>query len=446
MLQNSGCDNVKHAILGWKTYGALPIVESGKGIYLKDTDGKTYIDASSGAVVVGIGHGREEIAEILRDQAAKVAYVIRIQFLNKPSLELSNKIAALAPANMDRSYFVSGGSEANETAIKLAVRFQQLVGNSRKTKIISRWQSFHGNSLGALSVSGHTKRRRDYSTLLLDMPHIPPAYCYRCPFNKKSESCDLDCARELEVAVKREGPENIAAFIAEPIVGATLGAVSPVDEYFPLIREICDTYEMLFIADEILTGWGRTGKYFAIEHWNVTPDILSFGKGTTSGYSPLAGIITHKKISDTFEDEATEFVHGFTYAFNPLTTAVALKVLEIVEEERLVENAKVMGEYFAEKLSVLEELPIVGDVRGKGLLFGVEFVKNKDRKEPFPPSDHMAYKIMRDLMDRGLVTYPGSGTKDGLSGDHILLAPPLIITKDDIDKIVQLLQDYLTGL
>lgn len=437
---------MKNAILSYHTYADLPIVESGKGIYLKDIKGKTYIDASSGAVVVGIGHGREEIAEVLRAQAAKIAYVIRVQFKNIPSLELSNKIATLAPKNMNRSYFVSGGSEANETAIKLSIRFQQLLGNPKKTKIISRWQSYHGNTLGALSVSGHTKRRRDYSNLLLHMPLIPPVYCYRCPFNKKSESCDLECARELEVIVKREGPENIAAFIAEPIVGATLGAVPPVDEYFPLIREICDTHEMLFIADEIMTGFGRTGKYFAMEYWNVTPDILSFGKGVTAGYSPLAGIITHKRISETFEDKATEFVHGFTFAFNPLTTAVALKVLEIVEEEQLIENAKIMGEYFVKRLTVLEELPIVGDIRGKGLLFGIEFVKNKESKEPFPPNDHMAYKIMRDLMDRGLVIYPGSGTKDGLSGDHILLAPPLIITKDEINKIIQILQDYLSGL
>jgi len=437
---------MKNAILAYKTYADLPIVESGKGIYLKDIEGKSYIDASSGAVVVGIGHGREEVAEVMRDQAAKIAYVIRVQFMNKPSLELSNKIATLAPKNMDRSYFVSGGSEANETAIKLAIRFQQLLGNPKKTKIISRWQSFHGNTLGALSVSGHTKRRRDYSNLLLYMPLIPPAYCYRCPFNKKSESCDLECARELEVVVKREGPENIAAFIAEPIVGATLGAVPPIDEYFPLIREICDTYELLFIADEIMTGFGQTGKYFAMEHWNVTPDILSFGKGVAAGYSPLAGIITHKRISETFENEATEFVHGFTFAFNPLTTAVAVKVLEIVEEERLVENAKIMGEYLVEKLAALKELPIVGDIRGKGLLFGIEFVTNKEQKEPFPPNAHMAYKIMRELMDRGLVTYPGTGTKDGLSGDHILLAPPLIVTKDEINKIVQILQDYLSGL
>ncbi|NIO20799.1 MAG: aminotransferase class III-fold pyridoxal phosphate-dependent enzyme, partial [Candidatus Aenigmarchaeota archaeon] len=309
-----------------------------------------------------------------------------------------------------------------------------------------RWQSFHGNTLGALSVSGHTRRRRNYSNLLLNMPHIPPAYCYRCPFNKISDSCDLECARELDVVVKQEGPENIAAFIAEPIVGATLGAVPPIDEYFPLIREICDTYDILFIADEIMSGFGRTGEYFAMEHWDVTPDILSFGKGVASGYSPLAGIITHKRISETFEDEATLFTHGFTYAFNPLTTAVGLKVLEIVEKERLIENAKNMGKYLAERLSVLEELPYVGDIRGKGLLFGIEFVKNKDLKEPFPSNDHMAYKIMKDLMGRGLVIYPGSGTKDGLNGDHILLAPPLIITKDEINKIVQILQDYLSGL
>lgn len=437
---------MKKSILAWKTYGDLPVVDSGKGIYLTDTTGKTYIDASSGAIVVGIGHGREEIAEVLRDQAAKIAYVIRIQFMNKPSQDLSQKIVTLTPKNMDRAYFVSGGSEANETAIKLAIRFQQLVGNNRKTKIISRWQSFHGNTLGALSVSGHTKRRRDYASLLLPMPHIPPAYCYRCPYNKTAESCDLECARELETVVKREGPENIAAFIAEPIVGATLGAVPPADGYFSLIREICNTYEMLFIADEIMTSWGRTGKFFAVEHYNVTPDILSFGKGATSGYSPLAGVITHKKISDTFEDATAAFVHGYTYAFNPLTTAVGLKVLEIIENERLVENANTMGKLFAERLSTIQELPVVGDVRGKGLLFGIEFVKNKDRKEPFPPSDHMAHKMMRDLMDRGLVVYPGTGTADGISGDHILLAPPLIITKEELNKIVEILQEYLANL
>lgn len=433
-------------LLAWKTYGVLPTVESGKGIYLTDTNGKTYIDASSGAIVVGIGHGREEVAEVLRDQAAKIAYVIRVQFRNKPSRDLSQKITTLAPKDMDRAYFVSGGSEATEASIKLAIRFQQLIGNHRKTKIVSRWQSFHGNTLGALSVTGKPGVRRDYSSLLVQMPHIPPAYCYRCPFNKTSETCDMECARELEVIIKLEGSENIAAFIAEPIVGATLGAVPPVDEYFPLIREICDTYDILFIADEILTGWGRTGKYFALEHWNVTPDILSFGKGATSGYSPLGGILTHKRVSDIFEADNADFVHGHTYAFNPLTSAVSLKVLEIIEDEGLVENARVMGEYLAKCLSNLEEFPVVGNVRGKGLLFGIEFVKNKDRKEPFPPSDHMAKKIMRDLMDRGLVVYPGSGTKDGISGDHIIIAPPLIITKDEINKIMQILQDYIASL
>jgi len=444
--QTLGRGILEKGILAWKTFGALPIVESGEGIYLKDTEGRTYIDASSGAIVVGIGHGREDVANVMRDQAAKIAYVIRIQFMNNPSLELSHKVASLAPKDMDRSYFVSGGSEANETAIKLAIKFQQLIGNNRKTKIISRWQSFHGNTLGALSVSGHTGRRRDYSSLLLRMPHIPPVYCYRCSFNKTSESCDLECARELEVVVKREGPENIAAFIAEPIVGATLGAVPPVDEYFPLIREICDTYEMLLITDEIMTGWGRTGEYFAVEHWDVTPDILSFGKGTSSGYSPLAGILTRRMVSDAFEADNAAFVHGYTYAFNPVTSAVGLKVLKILEDERLVENAKFMGDYLAERLSTLEELSVVGNVRGKGLLFGVEFVKNKEKKDPFPPSDHMAYKIMKDLMNRGLVVYPGTGTKDGISGDHVIVAPPLIIKKDEIDKIVQILHDYLVGL
>ena len=258
LANNGGRDFVKKSIFAWKTYGDLPVVDSGKGIYLTDTNGKTYIDASSGASVAGIGHGRIEVADAMREQAAKVAYVTRVQFGNKPSLELSNKITFLAPKPMTRTYFVSGGSEANETAIKLAIKYQKLQGNNNKTMIISRWQSYHGNTLGALSVSGHTIRRRDYSAILFQTPHIPPAYCFHCPYNKHSDNCELECARALEVAIKRNGPENIAAFIAEPIVGATLGAVPPVDEYFPLIREICDTYDVLFIADEIMSGFGRT--------------------------------------------------------------------------------------------------------------------------------------------------------------------------------------------
>jgi adenosylmethionine-8-amino-7-oxononanoate aminotransferase len=418
-------------------YPSLPIVERGDGVYLFDNEGMRYIDASSGACVVSIGHGRKEVAKVLKEQAQQVAFVIGVHFQNEPAIRLAKQVLDLAPVEMGSVHFVSGGSEGTDTAIKLALSYFLTQKKPRKMRLISRWASYHGATIAATSVSGHTGRRRTYDRILMDVTHIPPAYCYRCPYSKNPESCDIDCARALDIVIKREGPENIAAFIAEPIVGSTLGAVVPVDQYFPLIREICDAHDVLLIADEVMTGFGRTGKSFGLDHWGITPDISTTGKGISSGYAPLGAILVRDKIKEVFEETASSFPHIFTYGFNPLSASVGSKVLEILVKEKLIQRAEKYGKYLGKRLLELEELSIIGNVRGRGMLHGVEFVKDKNSKTPFAPQKQVSKRMFDGMASRGVLPYIGTGTVDGTNGDHFTLCPPFIITKEQIDEIVE---------
>ncbi|MCW4049702.1 MAG: aminotransferase class III-fold pyridoxal phosphate-dependent enzyme [Candidatus Bathyarchaeota archaeon] len=417
-------------------YTSLPIVDRGEGVFLFDKEGKRYLDACSGACVVSIGHGRKEVAKILKKQAEQVAFVIGVHFQNEPAIRLAKQVIDLAPEEMSSVHFVSGGSEGTDTAIKLALSYYLARKKPRKTRLISRWASYHGATIAATSVSGHTGRRRTYHRILLDVTHIPPAYCYRCPYSKTPEKCDIDCARALDITIRREGSENIAAFIAEPIVGSTLGAVAPVDEYFPYVREICDDHDVLLIADEVMTGFGRTGKPFGMDHWGVTPDIMITGKGISSGYAPLGAILVRKRIDEAFEETSSGFPHIFTYGFNPLSAAAGSAVLDILVKERLIERSATMGRYLSKRLKELDDLPIIGDTRGKGLLHGVEFVKDKSTKAPFPREKQVSHRMFKGMASRGVLPYIGTGTADGTLGDHFTLCPPFIITEEQIDEII----------
>lgn len=423
-----------------------PLVERGEGIYLIDQNGQKYIDGSGGAAVVGIGHGIKEITEAMVRQAEKVSFAHSSQFTSQAALDLAAKLVQLAPPGLSRVYFLSGGSEAVEAAIKMARQYQVERGKPQKFKVISRWTSYHGNTLGALALSGHTGRRNYYIPLIQHTPHIQPAYCYRCPFGLIPSTCALECAQDLERTILYEGPESISAFIAEPMVGATAGALVPPDGYFQRIREICDRYDVLLIADEVMTGIGRTGKNFGIDHWEIIPDLIVVGKGLSSGYTPIAAVIAKEEIHRTIKEGSGAFVHGHTYSQNPLSCAIACAVIEYLIQHELISRSAKMGEYFLRALSSLLDHDLVGDVRGRGLFAGIEFVKDKKTKEPFPPKMKLNLLIANKAFEKGLITYPGGGGADGLKGDHILLAPPFIISEQEINQIVNILAQTISEI
>ena len=423
-----------------------PTAERGEGIYIYDAEGKRYIDGAGGAVVVSIGHGVEEIKEAMIEQADKISFTHGSQFTTKATIDLAEKIINISPKGLNRVYFLSGGSEAVETAIKMARQYQVDRGVPSKYKVISRWTSYHGNTLGALALGGHTGRRKYYQPLILHTPHIAPAYCYRCPFGMEPEKCNLECAEELERTILYEGPESVFAFMIEPVVGATAGVLVPKDGYFQRIREICDKYDVLLIVDEVMTGVGRTGKNFAVDHWGVTPDIMVCAKGLSGGYTPIFCVVTKEEIRQVIKEHHGAFVHGHTYSQNPLSCAIASRVLDYLKEHELVSRSAKMGAYLLEKLKVLERHPIVGDVRGLGLFAGVEFVKNKETKEPFDSGLKVNTLIGNRAFQKGLISYPGGGGADGVHGDHIVIAPPFIITEEQIDEIVKILDESIAEI
>lgn len=422
----------------------LPLIDRGEGIYFYDEDGNRYIDGSSGALISNIGHCIPPIVEAMRKQAEKVEFVHGTMFKSEPAIELAHALKEISPGNLDRVYLVSGGSEACETALKMARSYHVGRGHDQKYIVISRWQSYHGATIGALSMSGRSLSRKIYQPLLLDFPHIPPAYCYRCPYGKESDACSYECAWELERTINQIGSDYISAFIAEPIVGATLGAVPAPPEYFSIVREICDKHDVLFIADEVMTGFGRTGKNLGIEHWEVIPDIVTGGKGLGAGYFPIGVAICTDTVFRVFQETLGSFTHGFTYQGNPLAAAVALSVIDFIKENDLVSYVARMGEYLMERLSGMYRFDFVGDIRGMGFMTGVELVKDKQSKEPFPPERGVTRLVVETAWKKGLIIYPASGGQvQGLAGDAFMVAPPFITTQEQLDEIIDLLNQTL---
>ncbi|SFA69625.1 MULTISPECIES: aspartate aminotransferase family protein [unclassified Bacillus (in: firmicutes)] len=426
-----------------------PIITHGEGIYLYDEDGKKYIDACSGAVAANLGHGVEEIADAMAFQAKKAAFVHTMRFETEVLHTLSEKIAKLAPPSMNKVYFTSGGSEANESAIKLARQHHKDAGRPEKHIVIGRWQSYHGNTMGSLSAGGDIKRRQVYTPNLLNYNHIHSPYCKRCPYQREKADCDSkqnwSCVKDFESLVLEVGPEQISAFIAEPIVGSQLGAVSPPEVYFKEIRRICDKYNILLIVDEVMTGFGRTGKDFGIQHFGIIPDIITFGKGVSAGYAPLAGMIVHDRIVEgLMKNSKGKFVHGYTYSGHPVSVAAGLSVLRIYEREDILSNVQESGQYLRAKLLELKsKCPIIFDVRGEGLLMGIELAVDGVIGTPFPANLLASERINSIAMDLGAVFYPGSGSIGGHSGDHLLITPPLTVTKSEIDEMLGLLERAL---
>ena len=438
---------IKHShFLHYNLKSIAPTVESGSGIYLYDTDGKRYIDGSSGPVVCNIGHGVAEIGQAYAEQAAKVAYVFRSHFTSQPVEKLAAMIAAMAPQDLERVFFVSSGSEGTEMAAKIAHQYYLEKGDVRKERIVSRWLSYHGITMGALSMSGHVARRKNFVASLLPYPKISAPYCYRCPEKSTYPACNLACAQRLRETVQMVGPEYISAFIAEPVVGAAGGAIAPPAEYYRIIRDICDEFDILFIADEVMTGFGRTGAHFGIEHWGVVPDMIVFAKGASAGYYPLAGVIISEKIYRVLRDgKKGIFAPGHTYSGTPMAGAVGVAVHAYMQRHGLFENVKQLQGYLWDQVTALTRHRIVGDVRGKGFLLGMEFVRDQQTKAPFefPESGHVANLIAKKAFENGLIIYPGSGTVDGHRGDHLLIAPPYVITRDQIDELVGILDQAI---
>lgn len=415
-----------------------PMIARGEGIYLYDDSGKRYIDGSGGPLVVNVGHGRTEIVDAMMKQAQSVAYVHAIMFTSEPLERYAAELAKVVPLPEARFYFLSSGSEVVEGAVKLARQIQIARGEVKRNIVLGRWNSYHGMTLGALAVSGRPSLRAPYLDMFHDVPHIPTPYPYR------SSATGIEVANRLEEAILSYGAENIAGFIAEPISGASLGAAAPPDDYWPRIREICDRYGVLLIADEVLVGLGRTGKWWGLEHWNVTPDIMVASKGTASGYFPLGFIAAKGEDVEQLRRKLGDFNHGGTFSHHAVGAAAGLATLKILQRERLIDNSATMGLTLGEALHAqIGEHPNVGDIRGRGLFWGIELVKDRATREPFPAAEGVARRVWKRAFDLGLVIYYSTGCADGKDGDVIMLGPPLIITAEQIDEMVRMFREAL---
>ena len=415
-----------------------PTASFGEGCYLIDDKGKRYFDGSGGAAVSCLGHGDQEIISAIKNQVDKLAFAHTRFFTSDPAENLADLLIKNSPGDIDRVYFVSGGSEAVEASIKLARQYHLEKGDLNRKHIIARRQSYHGNTLGALAVGGNEWRRKQFSPLLINISHIAPCYEY---IDKSDSESSFDygqrAAQELEDEILKLGKDEVIAFIAEPVVGATLGAVPAVKGYFKRIREICDKYGVLLILDEVMCGMGRTGYLFTCEAENINTDILCIAKGLGAGYQPIGAMLCSSRIYDAIKHGSGFFQHGHTYIGHPVATAAGLAVVTALLDRGLIDKVKTMGDKL--NLALKKELgqhPNVGDIRGRGLFQGIELVEDRETKKPFAPSLAISKKIKDLTFKAGLICYPMSGTRDGINGDHILLAPPYIINDSQIDEVV----------
>lgn len=417
----------------------MPTVASGDGVYLIDNTGKKYLDGSGGAAVSCLGHSNERVIAALNRQVEKLAFAHTGFFTSEPAELLADQLVAKAPDGIEKVYLVSGGSEAVEAAIKVARQYFLESGQPQRNRIIARRQSFHGNTLGALAVGGNMWRRRQFAPLLIETSHITPCFAYRgLQLGETVEQYSQRTANELEEEILRLGPGNVMAFIAEPVVGATLGAVSPTPGYFNHIRQICDKYGVLLIADEVMCGTGRTGSMFAIDQESVIPDIITMAKGLGAGYQPIGAMLCQKYIHDAIATGSGFFQHGHTYMGHAMAAAAGVAVLREIDEKGLIDRVNQAGKYLQSALEAeFGQHPHIGDIRGRGLFIGVEFVADRETKDPFSPEANIAGKLKATAMSEGLICYPMQGTIDGSSGDHVLLAPAYIITNAQIDELVE---------
>jgi adenosylmethionine-8-amino-7-oxononanoate aminotransferase len=425
-----------------------PVIDRGEGLYLYDDRGNRFLDFGSGIGVVNLGYSIQSVIEAMHTQALKTPFVYSAPFASEPVIRLAERVIEMAPEGMARVFFVSGGSEAAEAAIKLARQYYLEKGDPGKYRVIARWASYHGNTLGALSASGRPLWRRLFTPLLQDFPHIPPPYCYRCPFGSSYPECGVACAHELEKTINREGgSDSITAFIAEPVVGTSATGLTPPPEYYPIIRDICDRYDILFICDEVITGCGRTGANFGIDHWQVQPDIIVTGKGIGGGYSPLAAVLVNEKVCAGIAAGSASHTQGYTYSGNPLSAAAGLAVLDYIRENGLIDRVAAKESFLKSQLERLKETGVVGDVRGKGFLMGIEFVRDPSTKEPFPPELQFSSKVVAAALERKLMIIGGMGGMiDGVAGDHLQITPAFIISDEQIVSAVDTMKESIEAV
>ncbi len=416
-----------------------PVAFSGSGLEIVDAEGRRYLDASGGAAVSSLGHGHPEVIAALHRQLDALAYAHTAFFTSEPAERLADRLVENAPPGIDHVYLVSGGSEAVEAALKMARQFFVETGEPQRRAIVARRQSYHGNTLGALATGGNARRRAQFEPLLIETHHIDPCYAYRLQCEGESDAAYAQrAAQALEDKLIEIGPESVIALVAETVVGATLGAVPPVGDYFKRIRAICDRHGVLLILDEVMCGMGRTGTLHACEQEGVTPDLMTIAKGLGGGYQPIGAVMLTKRIFEAFANGSGAFQHGHTYMGHPMAAAAALAVQEVIERDDLIANVVAMGDLLQRRLAErFANNPFVGDIRGRGLFRALELVEDRASKRPFDPALKMHAHVKREAMARGLMVYPMGGTIDGVQGDHVLLAPPFIVNPEQVETIVE---------
>ncbi|MCU0604578.1 MAG: aspartate aminotransferase family protein [Desulfobacterales bacterium] len=413
----------------------LPLAGRSKGAWIETADGRRFLDASGGAVVVNVGHGREEIARAVYDQLVTLSYVHPTMFATSAVEDLAAALAAHAPAGLDRFYFMSSGSEAVETAVKLARQIHLARGNPERQVLVSRWKSYHGLTMGALAAAGRTSFRLPFYPMLRDAVHIPPPYCLRCSYGLSFPACGLRCALALDETIQNIGPPAVSAFIAETVGGASIAVCPPPEGYWPLVREICDRHGVLLILDEVMCGMGRTGKWFAAGHYGVVPDLLVLGKGLSGGTLALSAVATTTALMEAVRASNGNFAHGGTFSHSGIACAAGLAAVRILERDNLVERAADLGRRIGERLhAALADSPRVADIRGIGMMWGVEFVQDRQTLKPFPRSEKLTERLWQALFDQGVILYKSIGMA-GTDGDGLIVAPPFVITEDEIDLV-----------
>ena len=441
-LTQMDIESLWHPMVQHKKYERNPPkrMDKAQGCYVTDAEGKQYLDGVSGLWCVNVGYGRKELADAAREQLVELSY-FPLVMSHSPAIKLAAKLLELLQFE-GKVHFSNSGSEANETAFKMARQYHSQTGGARRYKIISRYRAYHGNTMGALSATAQAERRAKYDPLVPGFIHVHPPYCYRCPFGKTYGSCNIECASNIENTVIHEGAESVAAIIVEPVISGG-GVIVPPDEYLPMLRDICDRYGILLIFDEVVSGFGRLGKMFGHEHWGVKPDIITLAKGITSGYLPLSATVTQQHIFEAFQDETdptSHFRHINTYGGNPASTALSLKNIEIIETERLANQAAKIGAYLRAELSTIEDHPWVGDIRSKGLLIGIELVADKATREPL--AGEKVGAVVSHCLESGVIIGRNGSTIPGLS-NVLIIAPPLILIRVDADLIVNNLKQAL---
>ena len=421
----------------------LPLAVSGDGATVTDAEGRRYLDGSAGVFVAILGHSATEVAMSIAAQVMQLNFAYSGDFTSAATERLSRDLVDLAPDGMAKVMLTTSGSTANEAALKLARQYHLARGNAEKTRIVSRWHSYHGSTIGALSMTGSGPRRRPYQPYLLDVAHVTPPYCYRCPYGLAPDGCGMACADEIEAVVQRIGPQYMSAVIVEPIAGAPLGALVTPPDYLRRVREICDHYDMVMIVDEIVSGLGRSGTWFAIEESGVVPDVITLAKGLGAGFVPIGAMVVHERIAAAFEAHGTPFVHSESFTGHVLLGTAGAAVIDYIRSHHLLDRVAAMGARLAAGLEPLADHPLVGEVRGRGLLFGLELVSDKATKAPFARAERIGERVVEAARDRGVLLLSGNAAANGIDGDTIVLAPPYVIEAEEIDLMLAVLTDAL---